>query len=137
MTRRARTPAPAEPPKCRHCSGPVRSVAEVAAELRTWTPSIRAEHFRHEEEYAAKFPTTAPGPRELKSGAEAYAAYCADLHLPTLALELDSQLCWCCAYDAARRFVHLRRLVFEGLLAACGGKDQRAEEEFELARCAA
>jgi hypothetical protein len=132
------TPAPA-PSGCSRCAGPVRSVAEVAAELRTWTPSIRAEHLRHEEAYAAKYPPTAPGPRELNENSDRYVAYCADIHLPALALELDSQLCWCCAYGVARRFVHLRRLVFEGLLAdfRTSGRDERAEEEFQLQTVAA
>lgn len=141
MTKRA----PKPPPTCRQirfawpCGARIRAPAEIAAELRTWAPERRAEHFRHEEEYAARYPGTAPSLREVGDLADRYVAYCAEVHLLRAASELDAGLCWSCAYDAAHRSLHLRRLVFEGLLAgfATSGRDERAEEEFELARCAA
>lgn len=124
---------------CRRCSGPLRSVVEVAAELRTWAPIIRAQHLQQEEGYAEKYPETAPSPREVNVGADRYVAYCADLDLPALATELEGRLCQWCARRATRGFLTTRRLVFEALLAEyrTTGRDERAEEEFELARCAA
>lgn len=127
------------PKTCRRCSGPMRSVAEVAAALRTWVPDRRAEHIHQEMRYAEKYPDTAPSPSEVRAGADRYAAYASDIDLPALAFELEGGLCQWCAHREAQAFTATQRLVFEALLAEfrTSGRDERPWEEFELARCAA
>jgi hypothetical protein len=131
-----RRTAPKRLAPCR-CGAAVRAVAQVAKELRDFPASWRAVGVESwsESDYAidsggeVRFED-----RHYAQGA-GQLAHCADVILPELALELEGR-CQDCARAEAARLGHLRKLVFVGVLAdfRASGRDERAEEEFELLR---
>ena len=137
----SRRRVPREPPQCvgarvpgycghpsDRCLNPRRPLAEVAEELRDYPARWRAAVYQH---------VTAPvDPLELEERERRQVGHAIDEDLAALALELTGKLCRWCAEEQALRFLSLRKLVFVGLLGSfrASGRDERAEEEFELNR---
>lgn len=130
---------PKKQPACGRCGGPIRSVAEIAAELREFPAFWRCIGV---EGWAAHGRVLADRPY-LEDLAEATGAsqlaFVADDGLPALALELEGKCCRWCALDVARERVGQQLLVYVGVLASfvSSGRDERAEEEFQLQAVAA
>jgi hypothetical protein len=107
------------------CPNSCRSVEEVAAEVLSFAPHWRAAVYNG---------CAPPDASEMRGREDSMVAYCADLDLPALALELIERLCRTCAEDRAEQFLALRARVYLALLAGfrSTGRDERAEEEFQL-----
>lgn len=133
--------APKKPPACGLCGGPPRSTAEIAQELREFPAFWRAlgvegwaeSKWALDEHGAVQF-----GDYHSASGASQLAVT-ADVALPALALELEGKFCRWCSHEVAEGTAHRTKLVFIALLKSLmpSGRDERAEEEFELQAVAA
>lgn len=130
--------SPAKAKGCGRCVyGVVRTLQEIAEELRTYAPKWRAWSIEGEIDYLAKSGRPADAGR-MDENAGRLVAHCAEEDLPALAAELTG-LCRCCARRAAESFTRTRQLAFIGLLRAfrSTGRDERAQEEFQFQAVAA
>lgn len=113
------------------CLDVVRSVAEVAAELRGFSVRWRASGV----ECWSAYPMVGDYGRQDGS---AMLAAVADTELPALAIALEGKLCRRCAREEAERQGLALKLAFLGCLTGlASGRDERAEEEFNLGAVAA
>lgn len=110
------------------CWGTRRPAQTVAEELRDYGVKWRAITFQVIDRTS--------DPWELQDAGARQVDYRLDEDLMTLGLELTQKLCRGCAEVKARAWLWTRKLVFIGVLAAATGRDERAQEEFNLGAAA-
>jgi hypothetical protein len=111
----------------------------VAADLAEFARSWRATGVRYWSESSRALDQSGEVRWEDlgRASGDDVLAHVADVGLPALAVELEGKLCRSCARVEAERREHLRKLAFIGAVAASPGRDERAEEEFQLQAVAA
>lgn len=132
---------PKKQPTCGACGGRPRQALEIAQELREFPAfwrSIGVESWS-ESKYAIDLNGEPAFGDYQHADGSSQLAFTADVGLPALALELEGTFCRWCAVAVAERTAHRTKLVFVALLASLmpSGRDERAEEEFQLQAVAA